>query len=299
VTPERSLRYEEYADKIAAATDGRIDIEYFFSGALVPAAEMAAAVGEGTLDMAFTWGGYHKGLIPEGEVEGGLPMSWGNIHQACLFHYVYPSREIFREAYAEHNVRFVCVSLESPSYAISKEPFTKLEDATHLKFRCTAAIGELMSKFGISSVYLPSEEFYTALATGVIDAIIYGSDGSYFTMKLHEQAEYIIDMQMLNPYTSALLLNMDSWNALDDDLKEIVDSITQAHFTLEYWKHSTWDTWDAKDAGVFTYLNLDGADIAALTSEATSMWDEIAKANQRTADLIELLKVMNRAVGKL
>ncbi len=297
--PDDDPVMNEYTDKMLTATDGRIDIEYFSSGALVPAAEMAPAVGDGTLDLAFVWGGYHKGLIPEAEVEGGLPMSWGNIHQAALFHYVYPTREIFREAYAEHNIYFICVALESPSYAISKEPFTKLEDATHLKFRATAAIGELLLANGISSVYLPSEEFYTSLATGIIDAIIYGSDGSYYKMKLHEQAGYIIDMQMLNPYTSALSANMDEWNALDDDLKQIVESVTEAHFVLSHWDWSTKKCWQAREAGVFEYINLVPEDVAALTAAAQDQWDEIATASPRTAELIELLKAMNREVGKL
>jgi len=298
-SPESLGPYLEFCDKIKRSTDGQIEIEYFPSGALVPAAEQAAAVRDGTLDLTLTWGDYHKGLIPVGEVEAGLPMSWGNIHQAQLFFNVYGAREIIREAYAEHNIYWVTNDLETGCYALLKKPVTKLEDMTDLKFRCTAGIGELLGKFDIPTVYLPAEELYTSMATGIIDAVIYGTDGDYYSMKLHEQAKYVVNMQLLDPYTSAILLNMDEWNALPDDLKGIFQDAAIAHFTISYWEYWLEQSSAAKEAGVFEYLNLAPEDVKKLTEAALVMWDEVAAKSPRCAELIELLKKMNRGVGRL
>ena len=265
----------------------------------MPTAESAAAVGSGTLDMAYTWGGYHKGLIPIGEIEAGLPMAWANIDQAHRFHFAYGFDDLAAEVYAEHNIKFLSTSFESPSYAISKVPIRTVDEMKPLKFRATAAMGEIMAKFGIASVYFGSEEFYTNLATGVVDAIIYGSDGSYYKLKLHEVATHITDMGWLDPYTSSVHINMDIWNALPDDLKGILKAVTTEYFTMEMRTYQVKQLWEARDAEVFEYYTFATEEQAKLVSAAADLWDKVAAVSPRNAEAIEMLKAMNREFGRL
>jgi len=291
--------FAEFCDKIKRNTDGRIEIEYFGAGTLVPNTEIFSATGEGTLDIGYTWGGYHKGILPEAEIEAGLPMAWGSLAQACNFHFTLNARGILQEAYAEHNIYWMTPALHAAYFVVSPKPFTTLEEAKDLKFRCTAPVGELLNGFGISSVYLPSEELYTAMGTGVIDAVIYGSDATYDSMKLYEIAPYIIDIQLLNPVCGGLQFNMDVWNALPEDLKGIVDDTTRGQFTLGMWSYISQKSMDTRKAEVFTYVDLVPEDVKALTEAATKKWDEIATINTRCAELIEILKEVNRQAGRL
>ena len=291
--------FAEFCDKIKQNTDGRIEIEHFGAGTLVPNTEIFSATGEGTIDMGYTWGGYHCGILPEAEVEAGLPMAWGSVAQPLNFHFTLNAREILREAYAEHNIYWVTPALHSAYFIAAPKPFTTIEEAKDLKFRCTAPVGELLDKFGISSVYLPSEELYTGLATGIIDAVIYGSDATYYSMKLYEIAPYIVDIKLLNPITGGIGVNLDAWNALPEDLKGIIEDTTTNQFTLAMWSYISYNRMETHKTGVFTYVDLVPEDVKALTEAATKKWDEVATINLRCAELIEMLKEVNRQAGRL
>lgn len=289
--------HQDFAEKVKVNTGGRIVIDTFTSGSLVPTKEMAGAVGQGTLDMAFCYGGYHSGMLDIANIECGLPMAWGNIDEAARFHLVHGFQNIAREAYAGLGVYWMTPIMEVPFLTLTKKPVRSLADLKPMKIRATATVASILKPFGIATVYMPAEEFYTSMATGVIDGCIYGSENGYYGLKLQEQAPYITDMKILNPMTSAILINQKVWDSMPADLKGILDETVKSQYTLAYFSFRS-----KQDAAVRQYFKREQfspEDVAKMTTAAQQVWETEAKKSPRAAKGIELLKALAKEGGRL
>lgn len=293
-----TLEYQnEFASEVRKNTGGKIDIKIFPSGALVPTPQMAQAVGDGTIDMAFSYGGYHAGWIDIANIECGLPMAWGNAAEAALFHFTYGFQKLAREAYAEKGIYWMTPVFEVPFLLISKKPVKSLDDLKGMKIRATAPIAAVLNQFDIPTVYLPSEEFYTSLATGVIDGIIYGSWYSYQGLKLQEQAKYVTDMKILYPMTSAIIINKKVWESLPEDLRGTLDGTAESFYQLNYFCRRAKDDVEARKQ--FDNYILPAEDVAKLTKAALVVWDKEAAKSERAAKAVDMLKALAKDSGRL
>jgi len=289
--------HRDFAEKVKTNTGGRIVIDVFPSGAIVPTAQMAQAVGMGTLDMAFSYGGYHAGSLDIANIECGLPMAWGNIDEATRFHQVYGFADIAREAYAGIGVYWITPVMEVPFLTLTKKPVRTLADLKPMKIRATVTVASILKPFGIATVYMPGEEFYTSLSTGVIDGVIYGSEAAYYGLKLQEVAPYITDMKILNPMTSAIIINKKVWDGMPADLKGILDETTKSVYGLSYFSYRAQG--DAAAKKYFKREQFDPADTAKLTGAAQQVWENEAKKSPRAAKGIEMLKALANDSGRL
>ena len=295
--PEIVKFHQDFAEKVKTNTGGRIVIDVFPSGALVPTAQMAQAVGTGTLDMAFCYGGYHSGALDVANIESGLPMAWGNIDEATRFHQVLDFDTMIREAYAGINVRWMNPVMENPFLLLTKKPVHSLADLKPMKIRATVTIASILKPFGIATVYLPAEEFYTALSTGVIDGVIYGSEASYAGLKLQEVAPYITDMKILNPMSSAIIMNKKTWEGMPADLKGILEETSKAAYGVSYFAYRA--KLDAAARKHFKATQFNAEDVAKLTGAAQAVWDTEAKKSPRVAKGVELLRALAKDHGRL
>lgn len=289
--------HRDFAEQVKINSGGRIVIDVFPSGSLVPTDQMAQAVGTGTLDMAFTYGGYHAGLLDIANIECGLPMAWGNIDEATRFHQVYGFDDIVREAYAGLNVYWITPVLEAPFLTLTKKPVRSIADLQSMKIRATAPVAAVLKLFGISTVYLPNQEFYTALSTGVIDGVISGSYNTYYGLKLHEVAPYITDMKILNPMTSAIIINKKVWEGMPADLKGIIEETAKSRYGVTYFSFRARQ--DVPTARYFKLQQFNPADVARLTVSAQQVWDNEAKKSPRAAKGIEMLRALAKDTGRL
>jgi TRAP-type C4-dicarboxylate transport system substrate-binding protein len=238
-------------------------------------------------------------MIDVGNIEAGLPMAWTNTSEAMLF-FARGFKELVRQAYDERNIYWVTNSLETPFYLISKKPVKSINDMKKMRIRATATVGALLKEFGIPTVYLPSEEFYTALATGVVDGIIFGSDFAYYSLKLQEQAKYITDVKILDPITMCFIINKDIWKSLPADLQMIVEQIAVAHFSVDFFGIYANRDKEVKDKKVFSYQPpFSAADVSKLTKAAQTIWDKEAAKSPRAAKSIEILRSLARDTGRL
>jgi TRAP-type C4-dicarboxylate transport system substrate-binding protein len=247
--------------------------------------------------MAFTYGGYHAGVIDIGNIEGGLPMAWGSAAEAALFHLTYGFEKLAREAYAEKGVYWITPVLEVPFLLITKKPVRSLADLKGMKIRAIASVAAVLNQFDIPTVYLPSQEFYTSLATGVIDGIVYGSWYSYAGLKLQEQAKYVTDMKILYPVTSAIIINQKVRESLPADLRGTLEDTAKSFYRLNYYSRRAAD--DVEASKLFTNQILPPEDVAKLTKAALKVWDKEATKSARAAKAIGLLKALAKATGRL
>jgi len=116
-----------------------------------------------------------------------------------------------------------------PYQIISKKPIKSVADFKGMKMRASGLMGMTYARLGARVVTIPPEEIYMGLAQGVIDAATWGTAGETVELKLQEVAKYWITPAVSGNFITSVIVNMDAWKALPDDLKEIVQIAMSNH----------------------------------------------------------------------
>lgn len=231
---------DEYAkkviDRIMAASGGRLVIDFFPGGAVVPATEEADALRTGTLDYAYSANGYNQHLDPAfplfDQMAGGL----SNV-QLKYWLEAGGGYELAEEGYSRFGIVYVASHLWSPEdFAYTKDPINTVDDIKKLKMRTAGVGGEILSRMGAATVFLPGGELYESMQRGVINAFEYGGAAEAWDNGFHEVMNYLyISLSRAPSDGGCFIAREESWNALPDDLKVIVKYVQRAA-TDELWE---------------------------------------------------------------
>jgi len=252
--------------------------------------EQHLAVMEGTVEVSRDAGPYCTDIVDIANIEFGLPRAWDGPMALYTIFIRMGMLDLCREAYAEQNIFYLSVTGEPPYAMIAAEPIPNLEAIQGMKMRAYGLTAEWLDSVGAKTTYIPSAEIYTAFATGTIDACVYGGASDYQGMSLGEVCSYYLyDPYMVNPNTDSILVNMDAWNSLPDDLKGILE--------VASWERNFWVTTDfyLKEYTAIEEMGLEGVywpaeDVAALTAAAVPFWEEEATKSPRCAKGVEIMK---------
>ncbi len=220
--------FQKMADEIKAATDGELEIETHQPGSVVSTGDTLRAVQRGTLDSAFTWPSYWIGQIPvAGHLNGNLA-TWESHEEMHLFFYDMGALDIIREAYAARGVYQLGPYSSAGIALYSNRPVRTLEDFRGFNIRSTGTAARVFEKMGAAPVSIGGGELYQALQTGVVDATHWGGIAAGWGMNLQEVTDYIIRPDLVAHTNGEVIINMDKWNALGSDHKQVLDSVLRA-----------------------------------------------------------------------
>jgi TRAP-type mannitol/chloroaromatic compound transport system substrate-binding protein len=198
-------------------------IDTFPGGAIVPATQEADALRSGTLDYAYSAGGYNKHLNPAFPLYDQMA---GGLSTTQLYYWL----QIFGDQlaapeYLKYDIVYLCSQLGPPEdFAYTKGIELKtVDDVKKLKMRTAGVGGEIMAKLGASVVTLPGGELYESMQRGVINAFEYSGAASFWDMKFQEVTSNVYLSYSRAPSDSNnMLVSKKAWTALPDDLKSIV-----------------------------------------------------------------------------
>ncbi|MCV2881578.1 TRAP transporter substrate-binding protein [Actibacterium sp. XHP0104] len=289
---------DKFKDAVKEASNGELRIQYFRGGELVASDQFADAVSKGTLDIVHGHGGYWSGQVDIGNIEAGLPGGWTSVEEAKAFFESPEVNALLTEAYTDAGTVFLGKGYGHSYDLLTKEPVTSLEDLKTRKIRATSNVAKVLDHFGIPTVYLPAQELYIGMSTGVIDGAIYGGPVEYEQLKLHEAGQHYTYLNMLMPgWTETFLANPESWNSLSDEHKAILETaIAQFAEDIHQWLAAGNE---GVAEGTFIYATLPAEDSKALTEAAQGVWQEEAGRSERNAKLIEALVANAKAQGRL
>lgn len=211
------VSFVEALDKMS---NGRIKIQIHPVGALFPVQEGLEAVGTGVVEIALSTGGYFTGKLgPIAPIESGLPGAERTAMERFSFFYTKGFIDIAREAYAKHNIYYLAPHLSPEWTIISKKPIRSAADFKGLKIRTFGIEAQWYSSMGASPVMLGGGELHTALSTGVVDAVRWGSPAVIHKLGLHEAGKFLVRPAPLPAPNNNFLINRDAWNKVPADLK--------------------------------------------------------------------------------
>lgn len=290
---------------IEKRTGGRLVMNVEPPGTIVPVREMFPALTKGVIDFAGVYfGGYHSGMMPETDIESGLPLAWEASEEAWDAYYQRGLLEKIRKVYAERKAFYLApVPAGQISQVMTTFPVKSLKDLKGKKIGGVGIVAEFIKLLGASPVNVPYPERYMALKLGTVDAMLTG--GSMFEdLKLKELVKYFIIHPNVNCYANSMVVNLDSWNALPDDIKKIIDEETRL---IVADQASMYDAVEGrlaiakavKENGV-KLVQLPDEEIEWLRTETMSkVWNIAAAKSPRCAELVELVRKQMRDLGKL
>ena len=227
----------EYASKlvewIAKASDGRMKIQVYGGGELVPALEVFDAVSGGVAEMGHSAPYYWAGKLPAAQIFSSVPFGM-TARQMNAWHYFGGGLELWRELYADfHLYPFPCGNTGGQMGGWFNKEINSIDDFKGLKMRMPGLGGKVISKAGASSILSPGGELYTNLERGVIDALEWVGPYHDYLMGFHKIAKYYYYPGWQEPASMMeLIVNKSAYENLPADLQNIIRVAAEASNTL-------------------------------------------------------------------
>jgi len=240
--PNVSLSFQSVArlaEAVRVMSDGRLDIEVFPDGAIVPAARIPDAVNTGTVEAGATYAQYFAGKNMAGALFGAPPAGGGSKVGIDQFGHMTwlifgPGRELHEEYFRDiikMNLVAFPVGFHGPlSVGWFKKPIESLKDLQGRRYRSgPGLVAETWKKIGVPATFLPGGEILPAGQRGVIDGAQWGSPYDDIPLGFHQiWKHYYLQGAHFPISTWELIINKDFWNKLSPDLQKMIEISSRA-----------------------------------------------------------------------
>lgn len=224
---------ERFAANLAEMSNGRLQVNVYAGGELIPALQAFDAVSQGTVEMAHGSAYYWAGKIPEAQFFSTVPFGMTTRGMnAWLYHG--GGLELWTEIYKPFNV--VPFPLGNTGIQMGgwfNKEINSLDDIQNLKMRIPGLGGKVFAKAGGNPVLLAGSEIYTALERKTIDAVEWISPYHDQRLGLHRAAKHYYYPGWHEPgAVLELTINQRAWEVLPADLQAIVRQAARAENLL-------------------------------------------------------------------
>ena len=215
---------EELAKWIETMSGGRMKIQVYGGGELVPALETFDAVSQGVAEMGHSGAYYWAGKSPAAQFFSSVPFGM-NTQQFNAWLYEGGGIELWNELYSQFNLKvFPCGNTGGQMGGWFNKEINTAADFKGLKMRMPGLGGKVITKAGATSILAPGGELYTDLERGVIDALEWVGPYHDYLMGFPQIAKYYYYPGWHEPEaTLELLINKSKFDELPDYLKKIIE----------------------------------------------------------------------------
>jgi len=220
---------ERFAKDVKAMSAGRLNINVFAGGELVPPLQTFDAVSQGAVEMGHGAAYYWAGKIPAAQFFTAVPFGM-NAQGMNAWFYGGGGIELWQEIYKPFGV----VPLPMGNTGVQmggwiRKKINNIDDLKGLKMRIPGLGGKVMAKAGVNPVLMAGGEIYTALERGTIDATEWVGPFHDLRLGLYRAAKYYYYPGWHEPGTALeLTINSKAWKALPDDLQLIIKNAAAA-----------------------------------------------------------------------
>ncbi|MGI5868374.1 MAG: TRAP transporter substrate-binding protein [Kiritimatiellia bacterium] len=261
-THAQTILARQWADEIAARTDGRVRITLFAGGALTKADQCYQGVVDGISDIGMSAFAYTRGRFP---LLKALDLPVGYPDGVSATQIANELADRYRPAELS-DVKALYIHAHGPGILASKRPVKTLDDLKGQKIRATGFCARIAESLGASPVSMPQGETYEALQKGVVDATFCPME----TLKGWKQGEVVnsvTDATCIG-YTTAffVVMNLDAWNALPADVQAVFEAVSAD------WIPKHGQAWNDADAEGLAFIAELGRPVLPLAPAEQEAW---------------------------
>ena len=290
----------QFVEDVERMSGGDIDIEMFYSAAVVKSAETFDAAANGILDCDMTNGSYQTGKNPAfqfvADTMGGYDtplqyLSWINFGGG---------KEKINELYAPYGMHFIGAYLGGQESLNSTRPLRGVEDLKNFKFRSPPGMeSEIFAELGAKPVVMDFTEIFTALETGIIDGADASTLANNVGLGIYDIAKHTTFPGFHSMSSDQLACNSTKWESVPDAHKAIIETAMQK-LALQLMMRTIVENGEAKaklpEKGVTIY-NWSEEDRATFRAAAQKAWDDWATRTPETKSMVESHKAFINRIG--
>jgi len=281
----------KFAQEVEKRTNGSLKFEIYPAGSLVKAKQQFDAMSRGALDMSVFPLAYQGGKIPMVNITL-MPALVTDYEQGLRWKTAPIGKELSKEL-EKQGVKIVTWVWQAGGNVSRDKPILNPEDVSGLKVRGAGKSIEVMLKAaGGAIVSIPSSEGYSAMQTGVADAM-WTSSGSLVSYRLYEVAKHVTTARnktfwfMFEP----LLMAKSTYDSLTPEQQKIVTEVGASldSFAVTSAKEDDQRVADVYSKAGVTVHDMDEAMFAKWRKLAEkSAWKEFAEKVEDGKRLMDL-----------
>lgn len=232
-----------FAQWVKEMSGGRMEVNVYGGGELVPALEVFDAVSSGAIELGHGASYYWAGKIPSAQFFSTVPFGM-NAQQMNDWLISGDGLKLWRETYHPFNLLpFPGGNTGMQMGGWFNKEISAVQDIQGLKMRIPGIGGKVFTRAGGTAVLSAGGEIYTNLERGVIDATEWIGPYHDYIMGFQEVAKYYYYPGWHEPGTALeLLVNNPKYEALPTDLQAIIQV---AAYRLNGWVFSQAETMNA------------------------------------------------------
>ena len=221
--PGVGVNAERLANNITAMSGGRLTINLYGAGELVPPFESFDAVQAGSADCLHGTPYYWTGKSLAFHFFTGVPFGLTAVDMSGWL-YFGGGQALWDDAYAPFGVKpFYVGSSGVQAGGWFRREINSLDDLRGLRIRIAGLGGEVMRRLGAAVVLTPPGEIFAAMQSGTVDAAEWVAPWNDLAFGLHRVADYYYLPAFHEPGPGLeFAVNAERWAELPDDLKAIV-----------------------------------------------------------------------------
>jgi len=220
---------DKLAEMINTMSGGRLNIQVYGGGELVPPLQAFDAVSQGMVQMGHGASYYWAGKAPATQFFAAVPFGM-NAQSINAWLYSGGGMALWDELYGKFNLK----PLPAGNTGVQmggwfNREINSIDDFKGLKMRIPGLGGKVLAKAGGTAILSPGGEIYTNLERGVIDATEWVGPYNDYKMGFYKVAKYYYYPGWHEPGTVLeSFVNKQAYESLPKDLQEIIVAATMA-----------------------------------------------------------------------
>src|SRR3954451_733675 len=221
--PGPGMSAERVAERIKTLSGGRIAIDVYAAGEIVPAFGVLEAVGNGVADIGHTASFYWQGKMPAAAFFTTVPFGLTPGEHVAWIE-AGGGQALWDELYAPFGAKpFMGGNTGVCMGGWFRREMKDLADLRGVKIRSLGLGGEVYRRLGATPQTTPPAEILTSLQSGVLDAAEFVGPGTDISLGLYRVAPFYYGPGFNKPNgTGECIVSLKAWEALDGEGRAIV-----------------------------------------------------------------------------
>ena len=227
--PGPGVNARRLAERITAMSGGRLAVQLYAAGELVPGLQVLDGVNAGVAEMGHTAAIYWTGKTRAAAYFTTVPWGFTPLeHVAWIEHG--GGQALWDELYAPFGLKpFMAGNSGMQMGGWFKRELKGLADLKGLKVRAVGLSADLYQRLGAVGVVLQAGDIFPALQSGAIDGVEFLGPNSDRAQGFYQVAPYYYWPTFTKPNgTAECIIRRDAWDKLEPGLRAIVENACRA-----------------------------------------------------------------------
>lgn len=214
-----------FMKEITARSNGAIQFETYYGGALLSALDIYPGLASGAVDIAMGAPGYNVDMLPLSSVP--QPFITEKVDAAMkAIRDLYNNEPEFRTEWQQNGLEMLYPMVAGENAFFLNKKVIETDDLAGMRIRSTLGIAEALNILGATTVALPSPDAIEGLKRGAIEGIGSLPFDTAMSLGLHEIASFVSDSGRMGIYViMATAANKGWWDSLDPSVRDLFTEV--------------------------------------------------------------------------